>query len=236
MRSQGGKGRTFKADTRRAARLSTTQAGRMRLTAQRQATRAAMSGRFQQTILNKETGFVDLAVANYACDTTGTITLLATVPQGASVNQRVGKKAVWKSIQTKGQVSAGSTAVTPEGTAIIVYDKRPTGSLPAITDVLVTANSRSFNNDANAGRFKIVRRFDWNLIGNTTSPATGMEAFQFDEYIKMNEMPVVFKAAGTGAINDIEEGALYLITVGSAAAGTQAATLTAGFRVRFYDV
>jgi len=43
-------------------------------------------------VASRETGYVDLAVANYALDTTGSIVLLATVPQGTSVQQRVGKK------------------------------------------------------------------------------------------------------------------------------------------------
>ena len=48
--------------------------------------------------------------------------------------------------------------------------------------------------------------------------------------------PVVYKAAGTGAIGDIEEGALYLVTVGQVAAGTAAAAMRVAFRLRFLDV
>ena len=45
----------------------------------------------------------------------------------------------------------------------------------------------------------------------------------------------VYKAAGTGAIGDIEEGALYLATIGVSAPGTAAASLQGGFRLRFLD-
>jgi len=195
---------------------------------------SAPSSRFLARIGAKETGFVDVAANNYALDTTGSITLLNTVAQGASVNQRIGKKWFMKHLQCRGQASANTTAIFNDCTTLIVYDKRPTGALPAITDVLNTANALSFNNDANAGRFKILKRWDTELIGNTTTPATGREAECADFFLPLN-LPVVNKAAGTGAIADIEEGALYLVTVGANPAGNTAATLSVGFRLRFVD-
>lgn len=187
-------------------------------------------------VASQESGFVDLANAAYAADTTGTITLIATVPQGASVNQRVGKKIIWKSLQIKGNVQAGTATTIADAVLLIVYDRRPTGSLPSITDVLVSANSSAFNNDANSGRFRIVRRFSNTLTGNSTTPATGMESVDMDEFVSLKGLQGVFKAAGTGAIGDIEEGALYAITVGSVAAGTTAAVVAVAYRTRFIDV
>jgi len=183
---------------------------------------------------SKETGYVDVATGSYACDTTGTITLLNTVAQGASVNQRIGKKYTMISLQCRGLLSANSTTKITEGVVLIVYDRRPTGSLPAITDILVTSTSTAFNNDNNAGRFKILKRWTQQIIGNNTTPATGKESFDADFFLKMNNI-VVCKAAGTGAIGDIEEGALYLVTVGDQATGGNAAGLTAAFRLRFVD-
>lgn len=184
----------------------------------------------------KETGFVDTAAAAYAFDTTGSIVLLNTVAQGASVNQRVGKKIMLKSLQCHGQVLSNSTAVTNDISLLIVYDKRPVGALPAITDILNTANSSSFNNDANSGRFRILKRWDAVLVGNTTTPQTGREAEEADFYLNLRDLPTNFKAAGTGAIGDQEEGSLLLVTTGSNAAGTTAAAASLGFRLRFMDV
>lgn len=185
---------------------------------------------------SKETGYVDLALASYDCDTTGSIVLLATVAQGASVNQRVGKKIMWKSLQCRGTINNRTTAIANDVAFLIVYDKRPTGVLPTITDVLVSANSSSFNNDANSGRFMILKRVDQVLIGNTTTPATGQEEKDCSFFLDLKAKAGIFKAAGTGAINDIEEGALYLITVGDNAPGNGAAYATLAFRTRFLDV
>ena len=47
---------------------------------------------------------------------------------------------------------------------MIVYDKRPTGALPTVSDILVSASSSAMNNDANTGRFSILKRHDDILI------------------------------------------------------------------------
>lgn len=195
------------------------------------------AGLNRRAVASKETGFVDLANANYNCDTTGSIALVATIAQGASVNQRVGKKVLLKSCQVRGVVYAGSTGTHAQAAWMLVYDRRPTGSLPAITDILVTANATAFTNDANSGRFRIVRRWSQSVTGNTGTPVLTEELnWNIDEFINLRNLPEVFKAAGTGAIGDIEEGALYLVTVGSVAAGTAAPVAALGFRTRFVDV
>lgn len=187
-------------------------------------------------VASKETGFVDLAAAAYAADTTGSITLIATIAQGASVNQRVGKKILLKSIQIRGNAKVNAATLLTDLAYLIVYDKRPTGALPAITDILVTANSNSLNNDANSGRFKILKRVDEVFSGNATTPATGLEIKDMGAFLKLPNLPVNFKAAGTGAIGDIEMGALYLVTVGDSVAGTAAGNFALAFRTRFVDI
>lgn len=190
----------------------------------------------------KEKGYVDVALAGYALDTTGSVTLLNTIAQGASVNQRVGKKVILKGLQGRGLSQAGSTATINDVAWMIVYDKRPTGALPAVTDVLVTASSNSLNNDNNAGRFRILKRVDRVLIGNPSltgavaNALTDCVAASEDFWLDLKSAPTTYKAAATGGIGDIEEGALYLVTVGNVAAGTAAATLFESFRVRFLDV
>lgn len=184
---------------------------------------------------SKDAGYVDLAAASYGCDTTGSITLLTVITQGASVNQRVGKRIQLTSLQIRGNVVAGSTGTTADAAILVVYDRRPT-TTTTILDVLKTVASNSMNNDDNTGRFKILRRIDVCMTGNSTTPATGGELKDVTEYIPLKGLPTVYKALGTGAIADTEEGALYLITVGDKVAGTTSALLQATTRLRFQDV
>ena len=48
---------------------------------------------------------------------------------------------------------------------MIVYDKRPTGALPTVSGhPRLPASSSAMNNDANTGRFSILKRHDDILI------------------------------------------------------------------------
>jgi len=208
----------------------------VRATPYRQQYAAKYAGLNRRGVASVDTGFVDLVSAGYNMDTTGQIVLLATIAQGASVNTRVGKKVILKSVQGRGYISGNATTLFSLCTFMIVYDRRPTGALPTIADILVSVDPRALNNDANSGRFKILKRCDEVIIGNVTNPDTGVEVKEAGFYVKLRGLPSVFKAAGTGAIGDIEEGALYLVTLGQVAAGTAACTLSMGFRTRFIDV
>lgn len=204
-------------------------------------------GRRGQMMLSRRTGlvrrvgqevnFVDTAVISYNMNTTGTIALLATIAQGAAQTQRIGRKILLKSIQVRGVVTADSTTLTTKGTWFIVYDKRPTGSLPAITDILVTANSRSMTNSVNVGRFQIICRKDYSIVGNNTTAGQQDSKchYSVEKFIKLNKR-MTFKDAGTGVIGDIEQGALYIVSVGDVAAGTADAAAVLGFRTRYYDI
>lgn len=183
----------------------------------------------------RDPGFVDLASASRALDTTGVIVLVATIAQGATINDRLGKKAMYKSFQIRGRVVANSATVTALGAIMLVYDKRPTGSLPAITDVLETINAASLTNNDNSNRFQIIYRRQYNIVGNTTGVTTDSVQHSIDDFVKFKGT-IGFKSAGTGAIADIEHGAVYLITCGNVAAGTTAADSAITIRTRFEDV
>lgn len=190
----------------------------------------------------RELGYVDVATADYALNTTGSVTLLNTVAQGAAVTQRVGKKIALKGLQCRGLMYGDSTAGINDVAYLIVYDKRPTGALPNITDILNAVSPTAMNNDANAGRFSILKRCDATLIGNASftgavaNALTERTAQDADWWLDLKGRETVYKSAATGAIGDIEQGALYLVTVGGTAAGTADGVLTAGFRLRFLDI
>jgi len=192
-----------------------------------------------KVVASGEKGYVDLPVGNgttvYACNTTGSITLVATIAQGASVLQRVNKKIMLKSVQVRGLIVSDTTTTQAGAAIMLIYDRRPTGALPAITDVLVAINSNAFTNNDNQGRFSVLYRRDYALIGNITTPSTGSERQIVNDFVKVNRM-AVYKSAGTGAITDIEEGALYLITTGDIVAGTADANAQLNLRTTFKDI
>jgi len=182
-----------------------------------------------------DTGYVDIAPTAYQSDTTGSVTLLNTVPPGATQNSRVGKKILLKGLNIRGMVYNKGTAFATDNSLIIVYDKRPTGSDPAVTAFLKTATSQSQNNDDNASRFRVLRRLDFALVGNSTN-MTGDAAKSVDFYVDLRKAPTVYKSASTGQVADIAEGALWMVIIGATAPGTAAATFEISTRVRYYDL
>jgi len=193
------------------------------------------TGKPQPVVRQQDKGYYDLTFQTQVINSTGSVQLMSVLVQGAGQTQRVGKKVQIKSIQWRGLLQADTTTTFTKGAWILVYDRRPTGSLPAIGDILNSASPFAMNNDDNSGRFQILHRKDFVVIGNTTTPSTGMEAITDDGFIKVNR-PTVYKSLGTGAIADIEEGALYFVTIGQTAAGTADAGLSIIFRTRFLDV
>lgn len=184
-----------------------------------------------------ENKYFDLASATYECSTTGSITQLNVIPVGATQVTRVGKKCQLKSIQLRGRAVAGAAGTIADAAILVVYDKRPNSAVTvAITDVLNTANSVALNNADNEGRFKILARKDIVFTGNSVTPVADSAIINADFYIKVNMLPMVFKSVGTGAAsNDVEEGAVYLITVGNTATGTTSPNLIAAIRTRFVE-
>ena len=174
---------------------------------------------------------------DYVLDTTGSVTLLNTVAQGAAVTQRVGKKIVMKGLQCRGNLQNGSTANSNDVAFMIVYDKRPTGALrpfrhPRLGFVVGDEQRRQHGSfqHPEASRRHPDRKPD------CSGQLTEATVKSCDWWLDLTSKPVVYKAAGTGAIGDIEEGALYLVTVGQVAAGTAAAAMRVAFRLRFLDV
>lgn len=183
-----------------------------------------------------EPGYVDKTV-NTTMDATGSIQLIATIPQGAGTKQRVGKKITLTSMQMRGYIYNNTAAALNDVAYMIVYDKRPTGAMPLITAILNDTKPSAMNNDDNASRFQILKRVDAMLIGNTGSPETltTAAAKSADWWLSLKNRPCEFGSLATGAIGDITTGALYLVSVGNNATGTTAASLAGWIRVKYND-
>lgn len=188
----------------------------------------------------QERKVIDTASASYDINTTGSVTLLNGVAAGTDFTDRIGRKIIMKTAQIEGCINqtGGDVATTVNYCRVmIVYDKQSNGALPAITDVLTAATSKSFMNLNNRDRFVVLldRRHAVGSRGITATQSfsDGPGPVPLHEYIKIN-LPVIYDG-GTAAIGDIQTGSLFLLTIGDVAAGTSDAQFIGALRVRFAD-
>ena len=134
--------------------------------------------------------FVDLASATYANNTTGSVTLVATIPQGSSVNTRDGKSCQLTSVRVRGRIVADTTATTQGVACALVWDRQPNKALAAITDVYDVITTNNFPNRENSGRFRIIKEWRDVLNGNSATPASGPTILNINEYISSCHMSV----------------------------------------------
>lgn len=184
-----------------------------------------------------EAGYVDTAVASRAMsNSTATALLLNTIAQGSTDQTRVGKRVALKSLQIRGTVQGNSGCVAAHGALLIVYDKRPTGVLPGVTDILESMSSDAFMDASNSGRFDVIRRLDFDVQGTPGSNDSDDSFHVVNEYIRLGNRPTVYKEVGTGAIADIAEGSLIAVFVGNTSHTTDLDILSnVGFRLRYVD-
>lgn len=187
-----------------------------------------------------ESHYVDIPIiiSTWVNNAPAQVWLLNTIPQGAGVSQRTGKRVRLVSLQIRGSivVPANSNPVAVDCSMLVVYDKRPTGALPLQTDILTSTDTRGFMNDNNTGRFRVIRRFDFNLVGTTFTPAgvSSGSMKSLDTYVSLKGLNTVFESVGTGGIGDIDSGALYFVPLSNVGT-TNAPSSEMSFRVRFTD-
>lgn len=177
---------------------------------------------------------MDIAEASYACDTTGTVTLLNGVATGTDFTNRIGRKVCWKSILIQGVLSYETSAQAASlSRVMLVYDSQPNGALPAITDVLLAATSTAPLNLNNRDRFRVImdKRVVLGQVSNTATQSFATQSVaEVRKYKKLN-METIFDGT-TAAIADVQSGSIFMLTVGNAA---NCGILVASIRSRFND-
>lgn len=180
---------------------------------------------------------IDLAVASYACDVTGSVTALNLCATGTDFTDRVGRKILLKSVNLLGHYLPQDSAVAPTLCRVmVIYDKQPTGALPAITDILKSSDSREQLNLNNRDRFAILCN-ELVALGIQQNTATqALAGSPTDKvihiYKKLNHEVIFGSTAAT--IAAVASGTLLLVTVGDNTAGAgYVASLSS--RVRFID-
>jgi len=164
-------------------------------------------------------------------DSTGALVLLNGLARGDEINERNGREVVMKSVQINFGVQCTITTGTDQyARVLLVYDRQSNGAAPAITDILVSNNTTAVRNLENRRRFKILmdRRYTLNQASEAGSKIS-------DSFYRRLRHPITFNSGDAGTVADITTGSLYLVTMGSNAAGATAGSCLYYSRVRFQD-
>lgn len=166
-----------------------------------------------------------------AAATTGTITLLNGIDDGATATTRVGRKVDMSSLQF---IFKCNMATTTTGAAplrcVVVYDKQTNGVLPAITDIFAQDSITAPMNLANSKRFIVISDKIYNGIGTA-----GPQSLIDKQYYRIN-LPVEFNDNSTATITSINTGSIYLIQWQDGGLLTTMPVNTFFSRIRFTDM
>lgn len=177
----------------------------------------------------EEFKYKDSAVTT-ACDTTGALTLLNGLQTGDDSINREGREVRIRSIQFKGftGVTTG-TGIDQYHRVLVVFDRQTNAAAPAITDILTANGTTAPRNLDNRRRFVILydRTYSLNAAGEAGS------ASRMLKYYKRFNLMETFNSGNAGTVADITTGSIYMITMGSVAAGATAGSASINVRVRF---
>lgn len=199
---------------------------------------------------------IDIASASYLFRDPATATniaLLNGVQTGAAFYNRVGARIELRNLHIRGTIKPTATS-NGETTIrmLVVYDRQPTGALPACSDILqmrdqtgaTSTTGYSEINLDNRDRFVIIRDMQWyapsltDTAGQETNlayPGFGSNNYDVNEFIRLSELGTHFKSSSNPTtIADIATGALYVLFTTTAGNDSQY-TFAGNFRLRYDD-
>lgn len=195
--------------------------------------------------------FYDTDAFGSGFNATGGVQVLNNVSPGTDVNNRVGDRISMKSIEFRMYIAYLSNVGTlggEDGRFMIVYDRQPVpGTTPAITTILQnttgTTAAYGFPNPDNKGRFVILHDSFFSSA-DSQKATSAIVPFQaqgvsdgggfkphIHKYIKLRNAQTIFERGST----NIHTGALYAVTLGSAAAGSEQFEAYITTRVTYTD-
>jgi hypothetical protein len=186
------------------------------------------------------------------CDTTYTLNFTADgnvaatmaclniVPRDTSTIGRIGKQIVMKAIQIRGHIVPFPAAPSAICVLMLVYvrSNNLASTLPAWSEIMTAQDIIGLTNRDNAGKFKILRRWNYVMTGNDSAFTTNTDLTRrfVDEYITFKK-PLVAKwssASQAGTIGEFEKGSLLLISVGEQPTSAPTTIHQFDFKSRLY--
>ena len=182
-----------------------------------------------------ELHYKDIATTSYACDTTGSVTLLNGISTGATATTRQGRKTWFQQLHVQGRLTPASDAFKRSRVDVyIVFDKQPGAALPSITDMLTESFSGAPKNLDYRERFKFIRKTYFVLGGDAQAANAKDPTINLVEiHENLTGLFTVYKGDGN-AIGDISTGAIYLVTIGDQAS-PNGASLSVNVRLRWSE-
>lgn len=192
----------------------------------------------------------DTAVANsaggYLLDTAAASSaiVLNQVPIGNSSTTRVGRKFTMNALHIRCRILApAAAAISPPlvSVALVLIRTldRGTTTMPPQNVVFRSQLANTLTNIDNAQRFKILRKWDFMLNGDsdTAGDRTSTSSALIDEMVKLGGRETSFTQADTtGTFDDMETNALCLYVRGTQPAATATCAVAVCTRLYFTDV
>lgn len=160
------------------------------------------------------------------------------IPQGNSSITRVGRRCGLSAVAIRAVIAAGATTTATNCVTLLVWDRNPNqnSTMPTFAQILNSQATMSLTNKDFAPRFKILRRWDHQVIGSAGNQYTDKSVQYIDEFIPLKNKQTIWTAADTtGLVSNMQAGGLYMYLVGDALAGTTAPTMVLSTRVYFQD-
>lgn len=183
-------------------------------------------------------------------NSTGSITPVNLIASGSGFNNRIGRKIDMVSLHLHGLVSQTGVVVgfNDYVRICVIYDRQTNGILPAYSDIFrnydqASATASSAFSDLNPDereRFAILADFRLTLPATAASGLNGsvdalQNSFNINRFIKLNLSTMYKGDSAPSVIGDIATGSLYITTMGSVAAGSEAYQAPLSWRLRYRD-
>lgn len=168
---------------------------------------------------------------NLAASSAGALILLNGLVKGDNLDQRQGRKVFASQISIRLSCnSTTGTGVNQIHRVFIVADRQSNGTAPVITDVLTSITVFGLPNLDNRLRFRIL----WDKT-YVLSKGDDPNSFVYESLFLPLSFNVIFNSGNAGTIADLATNSLYLMVIGSEAAGVTAGTCLARARYTFAD-
>ena len=157
-----------------------------------------------------ELKYVDAIGSAISITSSGVLHLLNGLVPGTGASQRIGKKAIMKTLQFRAAMGGGTTGATPfQGFVRLlwIYDKQSNATAPTVAQILEQTSGSSMMNMDNRDRFTVLADKQFAL-----DQSGGHQSAQCKMFKRLNHA-TIFNNGTAGTVADITSGSIYLLVI-----------------------